>query len=350
MATKINIRSPYYWSKSYSATGTPPPSSMETVINLFIWEGALSSVPSIPKYTLRSPVVQYENLATNWYSTFEISELVRDYIDYTYDGTYSSECVWVAINLDGTSTYELFIAVDGYGYYEEGVNPELSRSLMISNTVIWKPEGLTTRVPIFGNDGISVSFFNSAGTFIINTTTTASTNTTTIIKNFSVPSTTAYFIVVNSTAGESTTVQVKNMNCGIHEERKITFLNKFGALQDVYFFAKEVEYISVNSTSYKPNIINLETKSYSTTEHHNKVLDVNGIDSITLSTGFVSEDYNEVIKQMMLSEKVWMTRNSVVYPMTVRANSLSYQTSLNDKLVSYTIDFDYAFDSIQSVR
>jgi len=53
---------------------------------------------------------------------------------------------------------------------------------------------------------------------------------------------------------------------------------------------------------------------------------------------------------MMLSEKVWMTRNFVVYPVTPRTNSLSYQNSLNDKLVSYTIDFDYAFDSIQSVR
>ena len=45
-----------------------------------------------------------------------------------------------------------------------------------------------------------------------------------------------------------------------------------------------------------------------------------------------------------------MTRNSVVYPMILRTNSVSYQTSLNDKLVSYTIDFDYAFDSIQNVR
>lgn len=350
MATKINVRSPYYWSKVYSVPSTPPPSSMETIINLFIWEGQLSSVPSTPKYVLRSPVVLYESSATNWYSTFEISELVRGYIDYTFNGTYSSQCVWVAINVQGTATYEYFIAVDGYGYYEEGANAELSRSLMISNTFIWKPQGLPTRVPIFGNDGISVTFFSSTGSFISNTTTSASTNTTSIVKNFSVPSTTAYFIVVNSTAGESTTVQVKNMNCGIHEERKITFLNKFGALQDVYFFAKEVGGVSVNSTTYKPNIMNLETKSYSTTEHHNKILDINGVDSITLSTGFVSEDYNEVIKQMMLSEKVWMTRNSVVYPMIVRTNSVSYQTSLNDKLVSYTIDFDYAFDSIQSVR
>ena len=68
----------------------------------------------------------------------------------------------------------------------------------------------------------------------------------------------------------------------------------------------------------------------------------------------MSEDYNEVIKQLMMSEYVWLTRTtdteSKIYPVIPTTNSLTFKTSLNDKMVEYTIDFDYAFDKIQNIR
>ena len=56
----------------------------------------------------------------------------------------------------------------------------------------------------------------------------------------------------------------------------------------------------------------------------------------------------------MLSEQVWYTKTtdeeSTIYPVTPVTSSLTYKTSLNDKLVEYTIDFDFAFDKIQNIR
>lgn len=355
MATKINVRSPFYYRIPYSPPSSlPPANGGDTVIQVYIYTGLSTAIPASPQYILRSPVIQYENGGANYYSSFELSEVIRDYIECNFSGVYSpsnypAACVWVAISKDSGSTFTTYIATDGYGYFNEGVNPELSRSLMISNTTIWRPIGETIRVPVFGNDQINVTYFDN-GNFISQQTTTASTNTNSIIKNFSVPALADSFIVVNSTAGESTTVYVRDMNCGMYDAIKITFINKFGGLQDVYFFAKNTESISVTSNNYKPNIFNAEAGTYNVAEHHNKVLNMNGTDSIKLNTGFVSEDYNEVLKQMMLSEKVWMTKDSVVYTVTPRTNSLEYMTSLNDKMVSYTIDFDYASDAIQNVR
>jgi hypothetical protein len=147
-------------------------------------------------------------------------------------------------------------------------------------------------------------------------------------------------------------IKVRTMHCDKYPDRKVTFVNKLGAFQDVYFFAKEVESINTTSEQYKANLMNFATVSYS--GHQYQSFNQQGRESITLNTGFVSEDYNEVLKQMMLSEKVWLTKtdseSTFVYPVKPRTNSLTYQTSLNDKMVSYTVEFDYAFDKIQNIR
>ena len=45
-----------------------------------------------------------------------------------------------------------------------------------------------------------------------------------------------------------------------------------------------------------------------------------------------------------------MTVGSDVTPVNVNTKSLVVRTSVNDKMVSYTLDFDFAHDIIQNVR
>ena len=56
----------------------------------------------------------------------------------------------------------------------------------------------------------------------------------------------------------------------------------------------------------------------------------------------------------MLSEKVWVTNvndtNVKVLPLNIKTSNITYKTSLNDRLVEYTIDFDNSFDTINNVR
>lgn len=70
----------------------------------------------------------------------------------------------------------------------------------------------------------------------------------------------------------------------------------------------------------------------------------------TSNTGFVNELMNESFKELMLSEKVWATINGIVNPVVINSSQLQYKTSLNDKLINYTIEFEYAFDLINSIR
>ena len=107
-----------------------------------------------------------------------------------------------------------------------------------------------------------------------------------------------------------------------YEPKKVTFVNKYGALQDMYFFYRD--------------------------------FNVSAKESVTLSSGFLSEEYNEVFKQMMLSEKVWVTNitedGEQVLPINVKTDFITYKTSLNNKLVEYTIEFDKSFDTINNIR
>ena len=155
-----------------------------------------------------------------------------------------------------------------------------------------------------------------------------------------------------NTNQKNITVDVEILKECKYEPKKVTFVNKFGALQDIYFFKKSVQSMNVTKESYKSNI--LSSNSYSTTNHVYRDFNVVAKESITLSSGFLSEEYNEVFKQMMLSEKVWITNitddGEQVLPINVKTGDITYKTSLNDKLVQYTIEFDKSFDTINNIR
>ena len=120
----------------------------------------------------------------------------------------------------------------------------------------------------------------------------------------------------------------------------------------MYFFKKSVEKMNVKKETYKSNII--DGDSYDRYNHVNRDFNVVGKESVTLSSGYLSEEYNEVFKQLMLSEKVWITEltdtEELILPINVKTSNITYKTSVNDKLVEYTIEFDKSFDTINNIR
>ena len=152
---------------------------------------------------------------------------------------------------------------------------------------------------------------------------------------------------------ETKIVDVVTLDECKYEPKKVSFINRWGALQDLWFFKKSVESMNVEKESYKSNILGYDG-TYSTSNHVNRDFNVVGKESVTLSSGFLDEEYNKVFKEMMLSEKVWITNvtesGEQVLPINVKTGDITYKTSLNDKLVQYTIQFDKSFDTINNIR
>ena len=79
--------------------------------------------------------------------------------------------------------------------------------------------------------------------------------------------------------------------------------------------------------------------------------------SHVLSSGYYPEFANEYFEQLLLSEYVWMERPSKtnpssneIIPVNVKTSTMTFKTSVNDKLIEYNINFEEAFDYINNIR
>jgi len=328
MSTKINIRSPYY------VTLNESPATLE----LRVWSGASTPVPTDPTYTLTKDAV-------DGYATFEVAELIRDYLDITFDGTYTSQALWAR-----SEAQTPVLAFDGYTDFQDGVNAQGNTKQLISNSTIWVPKDVDVRIPVFAQSTYTVTFKD--GIVTVNTVSISSQTNTNAVINYATSTIGAGENVSTIEISGGDTITVRQMECSKYDAYKVVFVNKHGALQDLYFFKKAIKSLSTSRETYKSNNITLgSSATYSTTDHQYKNLDIQGRDAIVLSTGFVSEDYNEPMKEMMLSEKVWMvTPDDVVVPVNVKTSDVAFKTSLNDKMVEYQVEFEYAYDAINNVR
>jgi len=384
MATKINVRSPFYV-KAEPASGTLTSAQME----LYIYTGAKLTTPTSSelRYTITKTPIDSNN-----YVVYEIAELVRDYLDIEFDGEYDSQCVWVrpTLTLTKTSGSETptpvdYIAFDGYGYFHEGTNPELSRGLLLSNNTIFRLNDSNVRIPVFTEDTNSVAFYYQ-GVEKRTITISSSTNTNGQIDYVTVSgsdNTDTYEerVVADGGTLESSkclTDFLNQLDIGLvdevyiatddsteivkifsteeckYEPYKVTFVNKYGALQDLWFFKKSVESTNVTSEQFKASIFDQSTLSYKTYKHQQQSFLAQGKDRITMNTGYVNDDHNAVLEELLLSEQVWYTEitetEEKVIPVIPLTKSITYKTSVNDKLANYTVDFEHAFDKINNIR
>ena len=136
-----------------------------------------------------------------------------------------------------------------------------------------------------------------------------------------------------------------------YEQMQVIFYNKFGALQIMPFFKRSETSISTNNKEFQRNTMDFSSApSYDISKHAISSLGVNGNEKITVNTGYIEESFNEVIKQMMLSEQIWIDDGNSVLPINMNTKSLTFKKSVNDRLINYSIDFKYAFDAINNIR
>lgn len=377
MSTKINVRSPYYIKASDNQLA-------EATMELYIYTGEQSIKPDDVTYTITKKTIGNSNDIV-----FEISELVRDYLDIEFNGTYTSYTVWVEAEIttreiDGTlidTSISQYIAFDGYGYFEEGANPALQQGLIQSNKTIFRLNDQDVKIPVDTNTATSIAFYYN-GELKRSETISTSTNTNQQIKYLSVSGSASSTdfkqrvlldggtleaelciqdlldtldiglideVWVGSDSGTEI-VKIKTVDECKYEPIVVTFVNRFGALQDIVFFKKSIESLSVKGEQYKA--ANLNVDSYDTFRHNRTQFLVQGQDSITMNTGYLNDEYNKVIEELMLSEQVWMYRDgdTTITPIIPTTKQVTFKTSLNDRLIDYTINFDMAFDKINNIR
>ena len=329
----IALRSPQYKQIEIPASGVLSAKCTITI------EGTL-------RYTLT------KNVSASTGCNFDISELVRDYLTISYSSAYTVDSVTIVTVLtthpqvNGGGTAVATVTYNDEGYEAYGEFGELSNpivpfrskpSWMIASQNLSATDSFEIFVPV-GESGI-VPFCKTNGTVY---TSSYNTTDTTITE-------------------DSVDLTITRIDCTKYGSGvQIVFINRYGVQQDLWFFLKKVKSLSRTNETYQANILDYpedEYADYSSSDAPTKIFNTQGKQSHKLSSGYYPEWANQYFEELLLSEYVWMKvpkkENPTVIqtiPVLVKTSSMTFKTSLNDKLIEYTIDFEEAFDYIQNVR
>ena len=381
MSTIIRTRSPYF---------IRTPQETNSLLNYFqvvitVHGGQSGSIEICDNlystYTLKKKPLPNEDSVT-----FDISELVNDHIVQTYDGnptnSKATQSIWVNVvtsarqsdgSIIGTATTTNYLAQEGYNLFKERVNYTTEPNAMLSANYLQYEQGGNIRIPVNVERVSSVQWRNNSTTLETdNFSDNGNQNQKIQYAQYKQPDLVNNCLVTHT--GGTTTITLESVEECKFGVNKITFLNRWGALQDLYFFKKSVETLDSRSENFNSSIFKARTvtktleegegegeaatcvdtityNQYSTTAHAKKTFNANATESVTLNTGFVNELMNPYFEELMVSEYIWLTDSSnVIYPVNLKDSSFTYKTSLNDKLINYTMNFEKSFDLVNNIR
>lgn len=267
-------------------------------LELRIWNNG-EPKPTLPTYSFTKSIPS----PTQTLLRFNISPYLKDFISNELndvDTWYCKfECRLFSNNVELTAQKKEGMAVNGYTTFTQGLNYTESNANRFSNIKRQIKVGSTNKLH--------------------------------------------YYIQFENEITEIAATNVEETCELILEPQKVQFVNRYGGLDFIWFFKMRTDSITTEAKEYKllqPNL------NYDTTIGQNAKYNFNGKQSVRMNTGFVNENYNELIQDLMLSEKVWI--NSI--PAIVKSTGTEFKTQIRNKNINYEIEFEYAFDLINNMQ
>ena len=311
--------------------------------------------------------------ATQINTSYNVSNFVKDFIDNIRPQLVTFPSVednneWVNFKVKRYKlvgeTYTLldtieYVGVNGFTNYVDGVNdvvvvsqPEPAYALINTSIVHYRHGQAYNYVNIICEPepvefDLIALYYNSDTNAYIHEETILNNGANEEIYNYKVPLT--YGTTKNQVlyiAYEQTIITIYSKTI---EECKYTpvvcsFINRYGGWQFLTFFKAQTNSVNVTGSSFKLAPANID---YNTFKGQSKAFNINGTQTIKLNTGFVDENYSELITDLMLSEKILLDD---IYPVKIKTQSSELKNSLKDKLINYEIDFEYNYDLINNVQ
>lgn len=335
---KIFVRSPYFIEVNEAG-------QIGSKVELFIWNKGTTE-PTTPTYTLSKKIPS--EVQTN--TAYNISNYAKEFIKIVNPvsvivPTQESNNAWCYIKVKRykettSNTYtlldtETFVCLNGYTDYNGGYNNYNDDNVvLLANEDIKLTHNKYVNVWLFGGVGTSDYVWspNGADTDI---TVTESGLYKLPVSYSNINSlrqgSTVYFNIVSNQICEP---KYTPITC--------TFVNRFGGWQYLTFFKANTQSIDVTSKDFNllPSAIN-----YNVLQGQKKQFNQQGKQKIKCNTGWVDENYSELIQDLLLSEVVLLDNKSVI----VKSQSADIKTHLKDKNINYEIEFEYNYGLINDV-
>ena len=136
-------------------------------------------------------------------------------------------------------------------------------------------------------------------------------------------------------------------DCSKHESIRFFYMDKLGSYLPVTFNKVSKNNITNTRSNYKQNYGSYDATSnvwgYTTYDKGNTTYDLTSKEVVTCTSDWMNEDGVEMVTSMLNSPIVYIQdANGDYIAITITTNSYEIKKTVNDKLINYTISFEYA--------
>jgi len=349
---KILSRSPYF------VEIQPSFPFDQATMELKIYRGDVNfDLPLLPNYTLSKLAVQ----AGQEKIVFDIHKIANDFVKNNYSpvgtiGSYTTnvlDSVWIEATItayyigDSVATVtRKYFAVDGFGYHTELANPPINKKVLssINNHVLYIGNSFSYPLYFLTEGLVSITVNGNVIPFSFNQDISNQVvGYVNIYEYTTADSFSAVFVYEDETVTHNFTIKTE---C-IFDTANVIFKNKYGFWQSIPFNKLSKKTVDIENSTYLG--LNSEFGSYSIYSHGNRTFNVSGKERITLNTDFIPEEYNELFKELLLSEFIYIQQNDSILPANLVKKSLDVKTKLNNKLIQYSMDLEYSYNIMNQV-
>lgn len=328
---KIFIRSPYFIEIDEEAQTTGK-------VELYIWNKE-STKPSVPTYTLTKNVPSTNQNKLSWNVANYAKEFIKPVSPVVVSSpTEESDLTWcymqvISYSDDVEINDETFVCLNGYNAYSVGYNYNDTDDIVPLVNVNIKALR-STNVPYI-NVFLDANDYNWSGDVDNFFTVTEEGMWKLPVDfhtyTFGIDGSSDDFVFYSEELCEP---KYTPITC--------TFVNCYGGWQFLTFFKASMESIE---TDYKEFNMLPSSVDYNVLQGQKQRFNHQGKQSIKCNTGWVDENYFELIQDLLLSETVLLGGK----PAVVKSKSSEKKTSLNNKVINYEIEFEYNFGLINDV-
>lgn len=346
-------------------------SSFFYTCTLQIWTGSAASSGSGAQYALR----KFPN--SSGYGIFDVSRFVNSSltnlaIEATssvvyFKPTFNFNFVSGSNTITGSNVTSSFaVALDGYSVFPQPINASPTGSTH------WPlmTDGPTTQSVLISDNGWSgvyvgqgsnvnvaytASYVNGTSTSATKTVSGSTTNTSGSIAWIpNAPVQPGFPLTLTNGGSDLASYTIKSNGTSImynvvcpqyYTPVRIFWKNRYGQFDWLNFYLKNTQTFDTEQRVYQPQLgsWNSTSLAYDQYQTATQRYIVDATQTITVNTNFLPENYNEIMKQLLVTDEVYWEYDiaaNLVKPLTIKTSNLTFKTGVNDKLIQYTITFD----------
>jgi hypothetical protein len=343
--------------------------SFQYYLDLYYWNGTPSNSGSVANYTL----VKYPNASD--VGIFDVGRILNSTLTspvaadgsnikyFKVDGyfRYQSGSVYVTSSHVESGTYK---ALDGYALFDEPIGQQIT-----SKSLHWPlmTDGPASQSVLSNDYGAASVFVGTTGgtqpTKLVYSgslgngtfTLSGSVSSSQQVQQYPQAPQESGFPI--STLSENYSIQAFNGNTALgtpinfevvcqqkYPNIRIKWKNRYGQFDWFSFYMVNKQSFSTTVRGYQPQLGTWTGTSLSYNQYDSSNLNyiVDSKQSISVNTFWVPESYNEIFKQLLVSEEIyWVKSTTDLAPITIATDSITFKTGVVDKVIQYGFDFDF---------